>query len=87
MGGFYRAGADRTPTVVHVAPGGRGPWLVRVRRAVGLLAGLSVHTTPAGSWTAAVALAMTVLGTDPAEDPEHLAVPAERVIRRAGGHT
>ncbi|MEV6683437.1 hypothetical protein AB0N09_42310 [Streptomyces erythrochromogenes] len=66
LGAFYRAGADQTPTAVHVAPGGPGPWLALVRRGVGPLAELTVHTIPAGSWITAVALAMTVLGTDPA---------------------
>ncbi|MDA5283703.1 hypothetical protein [Streptomyces sp. Isolate_45] len=85
LGALYRAGADQTPTAVHVAPGGRGPWLDTVRRAVGPLAELTVHTAPAADWTAAAALAMAVLDADPAEDPEHLAVLAERAIRRAGG--
>ncbi|MCX4547223.1 hypothetical protein [Streptomyces sp. NBC_01565] len=85
LGALYRAGADQAPTAVHVAPGGRGPWLDLVRRAVGPLAQLTVHTAPAADWPAVAALAMAALGTDPAEDPEHQAVLAERAIRRAGG--
>ncbi|MEU4955620.1 hypothetical protein ACFYN3_42075 [Streptomyces lavendulae] len=85
LGVLYRVGADHTPMAVCVAPGGWGPWLVLVCRAVGPLAGLTVHTAPAADWTAPAALGMAVLGADPAEDPEHLAVLAERAIRRAGG--
>ncbi|MGW6412975.1 hypothetical protein ACWF95_38420 [Streptomyces vinaceus] len=44
-----------------------------------------MHTAPAVGWTAAAAMAMTVLGAGPAGDPEHLAVLAERAIRRADG--
>lgn len=84
LAGLYRAGADRAPTAVHVSPGGGRPWLDLVRRAVGPMAELTVHSSAAPGWADVVAIGMRALGTDPAEDPEYVAVLAERAIRRAG---
>ncbi|MEV6683015.1 hypothetical protein AB0N09_40065 [Streptomyces erythrochromogenes] len=83
LAGLYRAGADRAPTAVHVSPGGGRPWLALVRRSVGPLAELTVHSAAAPGWPDVVAMAMAALGADPAGDPEYVAVLAEHAIRRA----
>ncbi|MDT0469691.1 hypothetical protein [Streptomyces gibsoniae] len=83
VGSAYHTAAAQAPTAVHLAVSGRaGSLSALVRRAVGPLATITTHQATVSGWRAVARLGLAGLGLDPAEDPEHVDVLAERAATR-----